>query len=77
MFQRFIAHANGIMHLRVLATMYSSMLGRRVELIPSVSANQIGYAGLVVPALELPLVRVDDRLKDRVNDVCLKARLYS
>lgn len=35
--------------------MYSSMLSRRVKLIPSVSANQIGYVGLAVPTLELGL----------------------
>lgn len=55
MFQRFIAHANGIMHLRVLATVYVSMLSRRVKLIPSVSRDQIGYVGLAVPTLELAL----------------------
>jgi hypothetical protein len=54
-FQRFNAHANGIMHLRVLATVYVSMLSRRVKLIPSVSGGQIGNVGLAVPTLGLAL----------------------
>jgi hypothetical protein len=54
-FQRFDVHPNGIMHLRVLATLYVSMLSRRMKLIPSVSGDQIGNVGLAVPTLGLAL----------------------
>ncbi|OGD48233.1 hypothetical protein A3K79_07210 [Candidatus Bathyarchaeota archaeon RBG_13_46_16b] len=45
--------ANGIMHLKGIAAMYSSMLSKREKSIPCVSRDQIGCMEFDVKTLEM------------------------
>lgn len=45
--------ANGIMHLKGIAAMYSSMSSKREESIPCISRGQIGCVGFDAKTLEM------------------------